>query len=84
VLVAHAALSVIPQEATAIGGLTMGAPDPVADGIAAVAATQARALRSFSVPKQAKDHGITGRIAGASIRATRSSSPTTPSPAARR
>ena len=64
VLVAQAALSVIPEEATAIGGLTMGA-DPVAYGIAAVAATQARALRSFSVRKEAKDHGITGRIAGA-------------------
>ena len=83
VLVAQAALSVIPEEATAIGGLTMGA-DPVAYGIAAVAATQARALRSFSVRKEAKDHGITGRIAVPSIRATRSSSPRTPSPAARR
>ena len=64
VLVADAALSIIPDEATAIGGLTMGA-DPVAFGIAAVAATQARALRSFSVRKEAKDHGVTGRIAGA-------------------
>src|SRR3954471_22885772 len=64
VLVAQAALSIIPDEATAIGGLTMGA-DPVAFGIAAVAATQARALRSFSVRKEAKDHGVTGRIAGA-------------------
>src|ERR1043165_5193923 len=48
VLVANAALEVIPEEADAIGGLTMGA-DPVAFGIAAIAATQARALRSFSV-----------------------------------
>ena len=64
VLVAQAALSIIPDEATAIGGLTMGA-DPVAFGIAAVAATQARALRSFSVRKEAKDHGVTGRVAGA-------------------
>ena len=64
VLVAQAALSIIPDDATAIGGLTMGA-DPVAFGIAAVAATQARALRSFSVRKEAKDHGVTGRVAGA-------------------
>ena len=64
VLVARAALTVIPEEADAIGGLTMGA-DPVAYGIAAVAATQARALRSFSVRKEAKDHGVTGRVAGA-------------------
>lgn len=62
--VAQAALEVIPQEATAIGGLTMGA-DPVAFGIAAIAATQGRNLRSFSVRKEAKDHGITGRLAGA-------------------
>jgi orotate phosphoribosyltransferase len=64
VLVADAALAVIPADATAIGGLTMGA-DPVAFGIAAVAATRGRALRSFSVRKEAKDHGVTGRIAGA-------------------
>jgi len=62
--VAEAALEVIPSDATAIGGLTMGA-DPVAYGIAAVAATKGRQLRSFSVRKEAKDHGVTGRIAGA-------------------
>ncbi len=42
----------------------MGA-DPVAYGVAAVAATRGRNLRSFSVRKEAKDHGVTGRIAGA-------------------
>ncbi len=63
-LVAQAALAAIPREANAIGGLTMGA-DPVAFGIAAVAATRGRALRSFSIRKEAKDHGVTGRIAGA-------------------
>ena len=64
VLVADAMLDVIPDDATAIGGLTMGA-DPVAYGVAAVAATRGRLLRSFSVRKEAKDHGVTGRIAGA-------------------
>ena len=64
VLVARAALELIPAEATAIGGLTMGA-DPVAFGIAAIGATRARALRSFSIRKEAKDHGVQGRIAGA-------------------
>jgi orotate phosphoribosyltransferase len=64
VLVADAALAVIPVDADAIGGLTMGA-DPVAFGIAAVAATRGRLLRSFSVRKESKDHGVTGRIAGA-------------------
>lgn len=62
--VADAALELIPADATAIGGLTMGA-DPVAYGIAAIAATRGRNLRSFSVRKEAKDHGVTGRIAGA-------------------
>lgn len=64
IAVADAALAVIPAEATAIGGLTMGA-DPVAYGIAAIGATRGRDLRSFSVRKEAKDHGVTGRIAGA-------------------
>ena len=64
VLVAEAALASIPSSANAIGGLTMGA-DPVAFGVAAVAATKGINLRSFSVRKEAKDHGVTGRIAGA-------------------
>jgi orotate phosphoribosyltransferase len=63
-LVADAALDLIPSEATAIGGLTMGA-DPMAYGIAAVAASKGRSLRSFSIRKEAKDHGVMGRIAGA-------------------
>jgi len=62
--VADLALELLPDELDAIGGLTMGA-DPVAFGIASVAATRGRALRSFSVRKEAKDHGVTGRIAGA-------------------
>ncbi len=63
-LVAEAALEVIPDEVTAIGGLTMGA-DSVAFGIAAIAATRGRELRSFSVRKEVKDHGGGGRVAGA-------------------
>ncbi len=63
-LVADAALAVLPDDVTAIGGLTMGA-DAVAFGIAAIAATRGRALRSFSVRKEEKDHGAGGRIAGA-------------------
>jgi orotate phosphoribosyltransferase len=64
VLVAEAVLSVVPPEATAIGGLTMGA-DPVAFVTAGVAATKGRPLKAFSVRKEAKDHGGGGRIAGA-------------------
>ena len=63
-LVADAVLSVVPPEATAIGGLTMGA-DPVAFVTAGVAATRGRLLKAFSVRKEAKDHGGGGRIAGA-------------------
>jgi orotate phosphoribosyltransferase len=63
-LVADAMLEVIPDDATAIGGLTMGA-DPVAFGVAAIAATRGRELRSFSVRKESKGHGVTGRLAGA-------------------
>lgn len=54
----------VPDGADAIGGLTMGA-DPMAFGVAAIAATRGVDLRSFSVRKEAKDHGVTGRIAGA-------------------
>jgi orotate phosphoribosyltransferase len=63
-LMAEEALKVIPSDATAIGGITVGA-DPVAYGIAAVAATRGRKLRSFTIRKEAKDHGVTGRVAGA-------------------
>ncbi len=63
-LVAEAALARIPGDVTAIGGLTMGA-DPIAFGLAAVAATRGRTLRAFSIRKEAKDHGVEGRIAGA-------------------
>ena len=58
-LIAELALELIPVDATAIGGLTAGA-DPVAFGIAAVAATRGRHLRSFSIRKEAKDHGVQG------------------------
>ncbi len=69
-LVADALLEALPDDITAIGGLTMGA-DAVAFGTAAVAATRGRALRSFSVRKEAKDHGGGGRIAGALERGDR-------------
>ena len=63
-LVADAALAVLPDDVTAVGGLTMGA-DAVAFGVAAIAATRGRELRSFSVRKEEKGHGGGGRIAGA-------------------
>ena len=60
---AQCVLEKIPSTTTAIGGLTMGA-DGVAYITAAVAATQGRLLRAFSVRKETKDHGAGGRIAG--------------------
>ena len=62
-LIADLALDIIPASITAIGGLTVGA-DPVAYGIAGVAATRGRDLRSFTIRKEAKDHGVAGRLAG--------------------
>jgi orotate phosphoribosyltransferase len=63
-LVADGILSVIPDEVTGIGGLTMGA-DPVAFVTAGVAASRGRMLKAFSIRKEAKDHGGGGRVAGA-------------------
>ena len=62
--VAALLLERIPLNATAIGGLTMGA-DGAAFITAGVAATRGRLLRAFSVRKEVKDHGAGGRIAGA-------------------
>ncbi len=67
VAVTDAALEVLGDDlggVDAIGGLTMGA-DPVAYGIAAVLGSRGRRMRCFSVRKEAKQGGITGRIAGA-------------------
>jgi orotate phosphoribosyltransferase len=63
-LVAEAALEVLPADVTAVGGLTMGA-DAMAFSVAGIAATRGRELRAFSVRKEVKDHGGGGRIAGA-------------------
>jgi len=61
--VASLVLERLPDDVTAIGGLTMGA-DGVSFITAGVAATTGRALRAFSVRKEVKDHGAGGRIAG--------------------
>lgn len=51
------------QDVSAIGGQTMGA-DPIAFAAAAIANSSGRELRSFSIRKEAKDHGGGGRVAG--------------------
>lgn len=63
-LVADAALAELPDDVTAVGGLTMGA-DAMAFSLAGIAATRGRELRAFSVRKEVKDHGGGGRLAGA-------------------
>jgi len=63
-LVADALLAVLPDDVTALGGLTMGA-DAAAFATAGVAATRGRPLRAFSVRTEEKDHGGGGRLAGA-------------------
>jgi orotate phosphoribosyltransferase len=63
-LVADALLAVLPDDVTALGGLTMGA-DAAAFATAGIAAARGRPLRAFSVRKEAKDHGGGGRLAGA-------------------
>jgi orotate phosphoribosyltransferase len=63
VLVAELMLRSLGHEVTALGGQTMGA-DPIAFGVAAIAASRGRALRSFAIRKEPKDHGPGGWVAG--------------------
>jgi orotate phosphoribosyltransferase len=63
-LVANALLAELPDDITAIGGLTMGA-DAAAFATAAIANVRGRPLKAFSVRKEVKAHGGGGRIAGA-------------------
>lgn len=63
-LVADGILDLVPRDATAIGGLTMGA-DPVAFVTAGVGALRGRPLKAFSVRKETKGHGGGGDVAGA-------------------
>ena len=53
----------LPATVEAVGGMTMGA-DPIAVAAAVVAAASDRSLRAFSIRKQAKDHGVGGRLVG--------------------
>ncbi|OWY63506.1 hypothetical protein B7486_52740 [cyanobacterium TDX16] len=61
--VAAAMLEVLPDDVTALGGLTVGA-DAAAYTTAGIAATQGRELNAFTVRKEAKGHGMGGRMAG--------------------
>jgi orotate phosphoribosyltransferase len=63
VAVADALLEVLPDDVTALGGLTVGA-DAAAYATAGIAATRGRLLNAFTIRKEAKDHGMGGRMAG--------------------
>ncbi len=63
VFVARAVLAALHPGVTAVGGMTMGA-DPMAVATVAVAASQGRALRAFSIRKSEKEHGTGGRLVG--------------------
>jgi orotate phosphoribosyltransferase len=51
------------EEATAIGGLTLGA-DPLVAGLMLHGAEQGRPFEGFLVRKTAKDHGLRGQVEG--------------------
>jgi orotate phosphoribosyltransferase len=53
----------LPKDLAAIGGLTMGA-DPIANAVAFYCATQGRRMNSFSIRKEAKQHGLAKWIEG--------------------
>ncbi len=61
--VATLVLEAIPEDVSAIGGMTMGA-DGVSFITAGVAAARGRPLNAFSVRKELKGHGAGGRLAG--------------------
>lgn len=62
-LVGAAMLERLEKEVTAVGGMTMGA-DPISVATSVVATEQGRLLRAFSVRKESKDHGLSGRLVG--------------------
>ncbi len=61
--VGAAVLEQIDEDVDAVGGMTMGA-DPIAVATAIAAAEAGRTLRSFSVRKETKAHGMGGRLVG--------------------
>ena len=62
-LVGAAVLEHLPADVGAVGGMTMGA-DPIALATAIAAHGAGRLLQAFSIRKEAKDHGMGGRLVG--------------------
>ncbi len=55
--------TLLPDNVTAIGGLTLGA-DPLVAGVMLYAAEQGRPLEGFLVRRTTKDHGLRGQVEG--------------------
>ena len=62
-LLGPAMLAMVEKEASAVGGLTLGA-DPLVSGVAMAAAQQGRDLNALIVRKQAKGHGTGAWLEG--------------------
>lgn len=62
-LVGRAVLDLLDPAIEAVGGMTIGA-DPIAVATALVAGEEGRALCAYSIRKEAKSHGVGGRIVG--------------------
>ena len=62
-VVGRAVLAEVPRNVDAVGGMTMGA-DPIAVATAIASAEAGGSVRSFSIRKEAKDHGTGGRLVG--------------------
>lgn len=62
-IVGRAVLAEVPENVDAVGGMTMGA-DPIAVATAIASAEAGRSVGSFSIRKEAKDHGTGGRLVG--------------------
>jgi len=61
--VGAAVLEEVGPDVDAVGGMTMGA-DPIAVATAIAADNAGRLVGSFSIRKEAKDHGTGGRLVG--------------------
>jgi orotate phosphoribosyltransferase len=62
-LVGSVVLAMLDPAVDAVGGMTIGA-DPIALATAIAGAGTGRPLRAFSIRKEAKDHGVGGRLVG--------------------
>lgn len=62
-LVGRVVAARLVADVVAVGGMTQGA-DPIALATVLVATEEGRPLRAFSVRKEAKGHGVGGRLVG--------------------